>query len=156
MIIDCGVYDSSRSWRNLNGLEMVAEALDRDPSCFGRVSLDDLSGAEQALVERLFGFRGFALEETRRSHQRPKLEMYEDSLVVVLRTLSYIDESSTVETGQSACSSDTGWWSQWGTAARERCRRDVLGSDPRRLRTGLPPFCGQCARRSCTTTRVWS
>jgi magnesium transporter len=100
MIIDCGVYDHARRWSDLEGPELVAQALDVDPGCFGWISLDEPTMTEQELVERLFGFRRMAFDEARRPHQRPKMETYEDLLVVVLRTLWYVEEASAVETGQ--------------------------------------------------------
>jgi magnesium transporter len=53
-------------------------------------------------VARLFGLHPLAVEDAIRAHQRPKIDVYEDSLFVVLRTLTYIEKTSDVETGEIA------------------------------------------------------
>lgn len=100
MIIDCGVYDHARRWSDLEDPDLVAQALEADPGCFGWISLDEPTSTEQELVGRLFGFRRTAFNEARQPHQRPKVETDEDMLVMVLRTLWYVEEASAVETGQ--------------------------------------------------------
>jgi magnesium transporter len=70
------------------------------PDCFGWVGLHEPDAAELARVQQLFGLHELAVEDALKPHQRPKVERYGDSLVVVLRTLWYVDEHDAVETGQ--------------------------------------------------------
>jgi magnesium transporter len=42
------------------------------------------------------------VDDAIRAHQRPKVDVYGDSLFVVLRTLTYVEETSDVETGEIA------------------------------------------------------
>ena len=55
---------------------------------------------ELADVAKAFGLHHLAVEDAVKAHQRPKLERYEDSLFLVLKTLWYVDEDDAVETGE--------------------------------------------------------
>ena len=47
-----------------------------------------------------FGLHPLAVEDAVKAHQRPKLERYDDSLFLALKTLWYVDEDDAVETGE--------------------------------------------------------
>ena len=47
-----------------------------------------------------FGLHPLAVEDAVHAHQRPKLERYEESLFLILKTLWYVDENDAVETGE--------------------------------------------------------
>ncbi|MBB6625857.1 magnesium/cobalt transporter CorA [Nocardioides sp. KIGAM211] len=47
-----------------------------------------------------FGLHPLAVEDALHAHQRPKLERYDDSLFLILKTLWYVDEDDAVETGE--------------------------------------------------------
>lgn len=64
------------------------------------VGLHEPDENELALVEQTFGLHRLAVEDALRAHQRPKLERYDDSLFLVLKTLWYVDEDDAVETGE--------------------------------------------------------
>jgi magnesium transporter len=51
-------------------------------------------------VAAAFGLHPLAVEDALLAHQRPKLEVYDDSLFLVLKTLWYVDETDAVETGE--------------------------------------------------------
>ncbi len=55
---------------------------------------------EFASVAGEFELHPLAVEDAVSAHQRPKLERYGDTLFVVLRAASYIDETETVEFGE--------------------------------------------------------
>ncbi|NYD41821.1 magnesium/cobalt transporter CorA [Nocardioides panaciterrulae] len=58
-------------------------------------------GEEQlSEVAEAFGLHPLAVEDAVKAHQRPKLERYDDSLFMVLKTLWYVDEDDAVETGE--------------------------------------------------------
>ncbi|TWD84487.1 magnesium transporter [Kribbella amoyensis] len=100
MIVDCGVYAGGERQDLPKDPETVAQALDDDGECFGWVGLYEPSPAELRRVQDLFGLHELAVEDALKAHQRPKVERYGDSIVVVLRTLWYVDEGDAVETGQ--------------------------------------------------------
>jgi len=64
------------------------------------IGLFEPDAKELAEVAEAFGLHPLAVEDALLAHQRPKLEVYEDSLFLVLKTLWYVDETDAVETGE--------------------------------------------------------
>ncbi len=64
------------------------------------IGLHQPSEAELSAVAMAFGLHPLAVEDALKAHQRPKLEIYEDSLFLVLKTLWYVEEEDAVETGE--------------------------------------------------------
>jgi magnesium transporter len=64
------------------------------------VGLHEPSEAELEDVAIAFGLHPLAVEDALNAHQRPKLERYEDSLFLILKTLWYVDATDQVETGE--------------------------------------------------------
>ena len=100
VIVDCGVYAEGERQDLPRNPETVAQAIDDDGRCFGWVGLHEPTDAEMRRVQKLFGLHELAVEDALKAHQRPKVEKFGDGLVVVLRTLWYVDEGDAVETGQ--------------------------------------------------------
>ncbi|GAB3262968.1 magnesium/cobalt transporter CorA [Nocardioides dilutus] len=71
-----------------------------EPGDFVWVGLYQPTADELADVAKSFGLHHLAVEDAVKAHQRPKLEHYEDSLFLVLKTLWYVDETDAVETGE--------------------------------------------------------
>jgi len=71
-----------------------------DEGDFVWVGLHQPTEAELEDVAIAFGLHPLAVEDAFKAHQRPKLERYEDSLFLVLKTLWYVDEDDAVETGE--------------------------------------------------------
>ncbi|GAB3788770.1 magnesium/cobalt transporter CorA [Nocardioides ungokensis] len=71
-----------------------------DTGDFVWVGLHQPTEAELEDVAIAFGLHPLAVEDAFKAHQRPKLERYEDSLFLVLKTLWYVDEDDAVETGE--------------------------------------------------------
>ncbi|MCW2818278.1 MAG: corA [Marmoricola sp.] len=67
---------------------------------FAWVGLHDPSAEELAAVQELYGLHPLAVEDALRAHQRPKVEKYDESLFIVLKTLWYVDAQDAVETGE--------------------------------------------------------
>ena len=66
------------------------------------VGLHEPDAAEMRRVADAFSRHPLAVEDSLSTHQRPKVEPYDEMLFVVLKTLWYIDERDEVETGQVA------------------------------------------------------
>ena len=64
------------------------------------VGLHEPSEHELDDVALAFGLHPLAVEDAYHAHPRPKLERYDDSLFLVLKTLWYVDELDAVETGE--------------------------------------------------------
>ena len=69
-------------------------------SDFVWVGLFDPSDDELQSAARAFGIHPLALEDAEASHERPKVDVHDDTLTVVLRPAHYIDATETVEFGQ--------------------------------------------------------
>ncbi|MEV5961442.1 magnesium and cobalt transport protein CorA [Kribbella sp. NPDC051952] len=100
MIVDCGVYAEGERQDLPKDPETVAQAIDADGDTFGWVGLHEPTDAEMRRVQRLFNLHELAVEDALQAHQRPKVEKFGEALVVVLRTLWYVDALDAVETGQ--------------------------------------------------------
>jgi magnesium transporter len=98
MLVNCSAYQEGRKLGDIRRDE-IHEYL-KKPGCFVWVALKDPSPGELETMQREFGLHELAVEDAVKAHQRPKLERYDDSLFVVLKTLWYVDEEDAVETGE--------------------------------------------------------
>jgi magnesium transporter len=64
------------------------------------IGLKDPTDAEFALVNTELKLHPLAVEDAVKGNQRPKLDVYDDTIFVSLKTLRYIDATSDVETGE--------------------------------------------------------
>jgi magnesium transporter len=71
-----------------------------EPGDFVWVGLYKPTEDELSEVAKSFGLHHLAVEDAVTAHQRPKLERYDESLFLVLKTLWYVDEEDAVETGE--------------------------------------------------------
>ncbi|MGW9024680.1 magnesium/cobalt transporter CorA [Streptomyces sp. NPDC055722] len=100
MIIDCAIY---RDGRRIGGPEDLSDALAEARACtdaFLWIGLYEPTKKEFDLVTEEFGLHPLAVEDALTAHQRPKLEVYDDSLFVVLKPVAYEPRSDTVSTGE--------------------------------------------------------
>jgi len=87
--VDCGAHDYHR-----------LRHLAADGGGFVWVGLHHPDEHELGHVADAFDLHPLAVEDAVKAHQRPKLEHYDDSLFLVLKTLWYVDEEDAVETGE--------------------------------------------------------
>ncbi|GAA3877629.1 magnesium/cobalt transporter CorA [Streptomyces sp. NPDC003631] len=100
MIIDCAIY---RDGRRTESPEDLSDALNEARAAsdtFLWIGLHEPTENEFDLVTQEFGLHPLAVEDALKAHQRPKLEVYDDSLFVVLKPVSYEPRSDTVSTGE--------------------------------------------------------
>jgi magnesium transporter len=71
-----------------------------DEGDFVWVGLYKPSESELGEVAESFRLHPLAVEDALKAHQRPKLERYDDSLFLTLKTLWYVDAEDAVETGE--------------------------------------------------------
>jgi magnesium transporter len=83
-IINCAAYSNGRRIGNV-ALPEVHNVL-QDASRFVWIGLHEPSENVLNQVQSEFGLHDLAVEDARKAHQRPKVELYGDSLFVVLRT----------------------------------------------------------------------
>ena len=102
MIVDCAHYrDGSRQHEGPLGIERAAElARGGGGDAFVWLGLYEPDEAELEKIGEAFGLHELALEDASKAHQRPKLEDYDESYFVVLKTARYNDEREEVEFGE--------------------------------------------------------
>lgn len=99
MIVDFALYrEGRRSDRELTLAEAYAEAAGGDR--FVWVGLHNPSAEEFDDVARWFELHELAVEDAIKAHQRAKLEVYGDSLFIVLKPANYDDDTEQVELGE--------------------------------------------------------
>ncbi|MFC8201162.1 magnesium/cobalt transporter CorA [Streptomyces sp. NPDC060006] len=100
MIVDCAIY---RDGHRTEGPEDLSDALDEARTCadaFVWIGLHEPTEREFDLVTEEFGLHPLAVEDALKAHQRPKLEVYDDSLFAVLKPVTYEPDSDTVSSGE--------------------------------------------------------
>ncbi|WNM34123.1 magnesium/cobalt transporter CorA [Streptomyces sp. Li-HN-5-11] len=99
MIVDCAIYrDGHRGEGPQDFSDALADA--RAAGGFVWVGLHEPSEKEFDQVSEEFALHPLAVEDALKAHQRPKLEVYDDSLFVVLKPVMYEPRSDAVSTGE--------------------------------------------------------
>jgi magnesium transporter len=110
-MVDCGVYvDGVRlpgKYTHAAALTKVRE-LEAQGTCqaFVWVGLHEPDEHQMQAVADVFGLHELAVEDAVHAHQRPKLERYDNTLFLVLKTIMYVEHESVakareiVETGE--------------------------------------------------------
>ena len=99
MIVDCAVYEDGRRRAGKVGLEEAGAACRRDGT-FVWLGVVEPPAEEFEAIAREFDLHELAVEDAVKAHQRPKLEVYGDSLFVVLKTVRYVDPQEVVKIGE--------------------------------------------------------
>jgi magnesium transporter len=101
VIVDQAIYrDGIRE--PCGDLSDALEALrtGQDPHAFLWIGLKDPTDAEFDLVNDELKLHPLAVEDAVKGNQRPKVELYDNTIFVVLKTLRYVEATSDVETGE--------------------------------------------------------
>ncbi|MFF2195676.1 magnesium/cobalt transporter CorA [Streptomyces sp. NPDC058157] len=100
VIVDCAMYrDGRRSEAPGDLSEALAQAR-AVGDAFLWIGMYEPTEQEFDHVSHEFGLHKLAVEDALTAHQRPKLEVYDDSLFVVLKPVMYDDDADTVTTGE--------------------------------------------------------
>ena len=99
MIVDQAVYEQGRRRPEPVVLEETYEQCRRD-GVFAWIGLHAPTPDEFDSVRREFELHELAVEDAIKAHQRPKLEVYGESLFVVLKTARWVAEDERVEFGE--------------------------------------------------------
>jgi magnesium transporter len=104
VIVDCAHYkDGARQHEGQLTLEQAGEvcrARSVESGEFVWIGLHDPSEGTLEELRKLFGLHELAVEDAERMHQRPKIEDYDESWFIVLRTAHYHEEEETVHFGE--------------------------------------------------------
>ena len=102
MIVDCAHYQDGHR-RDDGPVSLEEAAARRDEGGFVWLGLFEPTEAEMDQVRLLFGLHELAVEDALNSHQRPKIEIHDKDLrLVILRTARYGEEAEEVEFGNIA------------------------------------------------------
>jgi magnesium transporter len=99
MLVDCAVYENGQRRPGTLALEDAYEAC-RSDETFAWLGLYEPTEEEFDSVRREFGLHELAVEDAVKAHQRPKLEVYGDSLFVVLKTAQWNSELESITFGE--------------------------------------------------------
>jgi magnesium transporter len=99
VIADSAVYVNG--FRRPGHLE-ISEAFEagRQPNAFVWVGLVNPTPEEVAAVERELQLHQLAVEDTKRAHQRPKMDVFDDMVFIVLKSALYNDTTEAIEPGE--------------------------------------------------------
>jgi magnesium transporter len=101
VIGDCGVYEDGHRRPGRVLLEQ-AGIIARSTSGFVWIGLQQPTAEEIASVADEFDLPPLAVEDAVMAHQRPKLEVYDDVLFVVLKPVRYVDHDEVVDVTEIA------------------------------------------------------
>jgi magnesium transporter len=99
MIVDTAVYEHGRRRAEHVPLEQLSEAGHED-GAFVWIGLYEPNMEEIDAVSREFNLHELAVEDAVKAHQRPKVEVYDDVVLIVLKTARYDDDRETIEIGE--------------------------------------------------------
>lgn len=98
--MDSAIYCAGRRETVTGDISDALDAARARGDCFIWIGLHEPTQDEFDLVKDELNLHPLAVEDAVKAHQRPKLERYDDSIFVVLKTVQYIEESSDIEVGE--------------------------------------------------------
>jgi magnesium transporter len=138
MIVDCAIYEEGR---RRDGKVDLAHAYDvrHQPGKFVWIGLYEPTEEEFASLQREFDLHPLAVEDAIHAHQRPKLEVYDDMIFLVLKTARYVDPKEVIQLGEVLVflGNDYVITVRHGEASSLTPVREALEADPAHL--GLGP-----------------
>ena len=100
VMVDCGVYvDGKRLpgvYTPADALAKVREVEQAGQEAFVWIGLHEPDESQMKDVADVFGLHPLAAEDAVHAHQRPKLERYDETLFLVLKTVNYVPHDSVV------------------------------------------------------------
>jgi magnesium transporter len=137
VIVDSAIYENGV---RRDGQVELEHAYDerRRPGKFVWIGLYEPTEEEFESLSREFDLHPLAVEDAIEAHQRPKLELYGDMLLLVLKTARYVDPTEVIELGEVVVflGSDYVITVRHGEASSLHPVREALDADPERLRKG--------------------
>jgi magnesium transporter len=100
VIVDCALYEDGKRRPGTLELDHALEACRADTGAFVWIGLYEPDEEEFAAVRKEFHLHELAVEDAVNAHQRPKLEVYGETLFVVLKTVEYLDTEELIEVGE--------------------------------------------------------
>jgi magnesium transporter len=101
VIVDSALYRKGSRVDGDSDIRALRASADQEGD-FVWVGLHQPTAEEIEEIAEVFDLHPLAVEDAVKAHQRPKLERYDESLFLILKTLWYVDEHDAVETGEIA------------------------------------------------------
>jgi magnesium transporter len=99
-VVDTAIYRDGRRIETPATVSETARRLREQPGTVAWIGMFRPAEAQFLPVADDFGLHEVAVEDAIVAHQRPKLERYGDTLFVVLRSATYLDDAEEVEFGE--------------------------------------------------------
>jgi magnesium transporter len=130
VIVDHAVYEGGKRREDTDGRP--------GPGGFVWVGLYEPTPEEFEKLSREYKLHPLAVEDAIHAHQRPKIEVYDDMLFIVLKTARYVDPQEVVEIGELLvfAGSDYLITVRHGEASELHEAREALERDPDRMTCG--------------------
>jgi magnesium transporter len=137
VIVDCAIYEDGV---RRDGKVELSHAYDerRQAGKFVWIGLYEPTEEEFESLRREFDLHPLAVEDAIHAHQRPKLEVYEDMVFLVLKTARYVDPTEVIELGEVLVflGEDYLITVRHGEASSLTPVREALDASPERLKHG--------------------
>jgi magnesium transporter len=137
VIVDSAIYENGVRRDGEVDLEHAYEGR-HEPGRFVWIGLYEPTEDEFATLRREFGLHPLAVEDAIHAHQRPKLEVYDEMVFMVLKTARYVDPTEVIELGEVLVflGDDFVITVRHGEASSLVRVREALDADPERLKHG--------------------
>lgn len=99
MIVNCAVYENGKRREGKLTLEQASRAC-RSEGDFVWLGVAEPSAEEFESVAKEFDLHELAVEDAVKAHQRPKVELFGDTLLVVVKTVTHPDAGRGIEVGE--------------------------------------------------------
>jgi magnesium transporter len=99
VIVNCAVYEAGQRREGELPLGEAGKAA-RSSDAFVWLGVAEPSAEEFQAIADEFGLHELAVEDAVKAHQRPKAELYGDTLLVVVKTARYVDTDEVIEVGE--------------------------------------------------------
>jgi magnesium transporter len=93
MIVDCAVYEHGKRAAGGLSLDQAGDAR-RGDGKFVWLGVAEPTAEELGSIAREFGLHELAVEDAVKAHQRPKVELFGDTLLVVVKTVAHPEASA--------------------------------------------------------------
>ncbi|MFD7923689.1 magnesium/cobalt transporter CorA [Streptomyces sp. NPDC059740] len=98
VIVDCALYRGGRRTEGPKDLDAALARAREDEDTFLWLGVLEPTAEQFDEFSRVFGLHELAVEDALKAHQRPKLEVYDDSLFMVLKPVVYDHDKDTITT----------------------------------------------------------
>ena len=93
-IVDCAAYLDGRRVPGCHDATPAIERVRLEGRGFVWIGLHEPDTDEMTVVAELFGLHELAVEDAVHAYQRPKMDRYDSSLFLVLKTVSYVEHTT--------------------------------------------------------------